>query len=394
MNALDVVLVVLTLAYGLTGYGRGFVVGGVATGGLLAGGAVGTLVLPGLLEGYEPSLSVSFVALATLLLLALLGQAIGTYAGTRLRDHLTWRPVRSLDAVGGAASSMVAVLVVAWTLGYALSGSRIPTVSQAVRASTVLGTVDQVMPESADSVLGALSAVVDASSFPRYLEPFAHERIAAVRRPDADVVRAAEVRDAAGSVVKILGDAPQCDRSVEGSGFVYAPERVLTNAHVVAGVRSPTVLLAGEQYESRVVLFDPELDVAVLGVDGLAGDVLRFAEGAQAAESGDSAAVLGYPQNGPYDVRAARVRSKQRLASPDIYGRGRVVREVLAVRALVRSGNSGGPLVAPSGQVYGVIFAASLADDGTGYALTAAQVAADAAAGRGATTEVATGDCT
>jgi len=391
VNWVDALLVLLTLGYGLTGYLQGFVVGASATLGLLGGGVIATVVMPRLLEGYAPSLGLSFLAVVAVLLSALLGQAIGSYAGARLRDRLTWRPVRSLDALGGAALSMTAVLVVAWVLGYAVSGSRVPTVSQAVRSSAVLGTVDQVMPDSADEALAAFTSVVDASLFPRYLEPFAPERIAPVRKPDAGVLRVAGVREAAASVVKILGDAPQCGRSVEGSGFAYAPDRVMTNAHVVAGVQSPTVVLAGSEYDASVVLFDADLDVAVLAVDGLPDETLRFDED---AGSGDSAAVLGFPQNGPYDVSPARVRSEQRLSSPDIYGRGQVVRQVYAVRALVRSGNSGGPLVSPQGRVYGVVFAASLADDGTGYVLTAEQVADDAAAGRRAADAVSTGGCT
>lgn len=391
MNWLDVLLLVLTAGYGLTGYWQGFVVGASATVGLLAGGAIGALGVPALLEGYEPSLGLSFVALAIVLLLAFIGQAIGSYLGARLRNRLTWRPVRWLDALGGAVLSMAAVLVVAWVLGYAVSGSRIPSVSQAVRSSSVLERVDQAMPDSADQVLASFTSVVDASLFPRYLDPFTPERIEPVPKPDAAVARKAGVRGAADSVVKILGDAPQCGRSVEGTGFVYAPERVMTNAHVVAGVRSPTVVVGEDEYDASVVLFDADLDVAVLAVDGLPAEVLRFDEG---AESGDSAAVLGFPQNGPYDVRPARVRSEQRLSSPDIYGQGQVVREVFAVRALVRPGNSGGPLVSPKGRVYGVVFAASLADDGTGYVLTAEQVADDAAVGRDATQVVATGGCT
>lgn len=391
MNWLDVLLLVLTAGYGLTGYWQGFVVGASATVGLLVGGAIGALGLPQLLEGYEPSLGLSFVALATVLLLAFIGQAIGSYLGARLRNALTWRPVRWLDALGGAALSMAAVLVVAWVLGYAVSGSRIPSVSAAVRSSSVLERVDQAMPDSADQVLASFTSVVDASLFPRYLDPFTPERIKPVPKPDAGVARRAGVRGAADSVVKILGDAPQCGRSVEGTGFVYAPDRVMTNAHVVAGVSAPTVVVGEEEYAASVVLFDSDLDVAVLRVDGLPAEVLRFDEG---AETGDSAAVLGFPQNGPYDVRPARVRSEQRLSSPDIYGQGQVVREVFAVRALVRPGNSGGPMVSPKGRVYGVVFAASLADDGTGYVLTAEQVADDAAAGRDATQVVATGGCT
>jgi len=141
---------------------------------------------------------------------------------------------------------------------------------------------------------------------------------------------------------------------------------------------------------AQVVVYDSDLDIAVLAVEGLRGAPLTFAED---ADTGDTAAVLGYPENGPFDAEPARIRSEQRLRSPDIYGRGTVVRDVLSVYADVRPGNSGGPLVSPGGEVYGVIFAASISDERTGYAVTAEQVADDAESGRVATESVDTGAC-
>jgi S1-C subfamily serine protease len=387
---LDVVLVVVTVGYGLTGYWQGFVVGASAVLGLLAGGAIGALALPRLLEGYSASLARSFTAVAIVVLLAFVGQAIGSYVGGMLRRRLTWRPVRWLDALAGGALSMAAVLVIAWVVGYAVSGAGIPLVSTAARSSSVLERVDAAMPESADSLVSTLTSVVDRGAFPRYLEPFTAERIESVPEPNSSIAGKAGVRSAAASVVKVLGEAPRCGAGLQGTGFVYAPQRVMTSAHVVAGVESLTVTLDGEAYAASVVLYDPDLDVAVLRVDELPSPALTFDD---RAESGDSAAVLGFPGNGAYDVRPARVRSEQRLSSPDIYGDGQLTREVYAVRSLVRQGNSGGPLVSPRGRVYGMVFAASLADDRTGYVLTADQVTADAETGREATAPVSTGDC-
>jgi len=190
--------------------------------------------------------------------------------------------------------------------------------------------------------------------------------------------------------VKILGSAT-CDRGIEGSGFVIGDDRVMTNAHVVAGVSDPFVIAGGKRVHADVVLFDPRIDVAVLSAPGLGLKPLAFDESAQA---GEPAAILGYPQNGPFDARAARIRRQQELHSPDIYNKGRVVRSTFSIRGLVRSGNSGGPLVSEDGRVIGVIFAASITDSATGYALTARQVAASAARGESATAEVSTGGCT
>jgi S1-C subfamily serine protease len=164
----------------------------------------------------------------------------------------------------------------------------------------------------------------------------------------------------------------------------------MTNAHVVAGVTTPTVLVGEEEVDAEVVYYNPDLDVAVLKVDGIDRPTLQVDTSGRPRDPG---AVLGYPQDGPYDVQPARIRAEQRLRSPDIYGRGTVIREVFSVRSLIRPGNSGGPLVSADGKVYGVVFAASVEDKSTGYALTADQVAKAGVVGRDATTPVATGRC-
>jgi S1-C subfamily serine protease len=164
----------------------------------------------------------------------------------------------------------------------------------------------------------------------------------------------------------------------------------MTNAHVVAGVSDPVVIVGDDEVPATVVHYNEDLDVAVLAVDGLSRPFLRFDRNGRERQPG---AVLGYPQDGPYDVQAARIRTEQRLRSPDIYGNGTVVREVFSIRALVRPGNSGGPLVDADGEVLGVIFAASVSDRDTGYALTAEQVRESAARGVTSEREVSTGDC-
>jgi len=314
---------------------------------------------------------------------------VGSFVGTGLRDKLRWRPLRWVDAVAGSGLSLVAVLCAAWALGYSVSGTAIPYLSMSSRDSAILDRVDNVMPTQASSVLRAFNEVLDANVFPRYLDPFEKEQITAVAPPDAATLSAQGVRKASGSVVKILGQA-SCGRGIEGSGFAYAEGRIMTNAHVVAGVNDPIVVVGSRRLDAEVVLFDPDLDVAVLAVSGSGLAPLDFDK---SGEPGDSAAILGFPENGPFDARAARIRSEMRLRSPDIYDRGQVVRETFSIRGLVRSGNSGGPLVSEDGDVLGVIFAASITDSSTGYALTATQVAADARAGISAASEVSTGEC-
>jgi S1-C subfamily serine protease len=165
---------------------------------------------------------------------------------------------------------------------------------------------------------------------------------------------------------------------------------VMTNAHVVGGVSDPTVQLGGRTYDATVVLYDWQRDIAVLDVPGLNAPVLEFAGGAQDSAG---AIVAGFPENGPFNVQAARVRQQLNAQGPDIYHRGTVTREVYSIRSTVRQGNSGGPLLTPGGEVYGVVFAKSLDDAQTGYALTAEEVEADANQGSTATAQVNTEGC-
>ena len=389
MNLLDWLLVVVALAYAVSGYWQGFISGAFATAGLLLGGLLGIWLAPRLLGEASPSLWVSLGALFVVLICASFGQAVLQYLGARIRARITWQPVRALDAVGGAALSTAAVLIVAWALGVAVSGSSLPGISTQVRSSAVLSKVDGVMPGQAEQALNAFNNVVGSSFFPRYLEPFAPERITDVGPPPGRIGRDPDVRDAQVSVLKIRG-ANDCGRGVEGTGFLYAPNRIMTNAHVVAGVDDPGVVVDDEELPAEVVYYNPDLDIAVLAIDGLNRPFLRFDN---AGAPRDSAAVLGYPNDGPYNVQAARIRGEQRLRSPDIYGNGTVVREVYSIRGLVRPGNSGGPLVSEGGDVLGVIFAASVTDRDTGYALTAEQVAQGAAEGLTRDGAVSTGAC-
>ncbi len=389
MNSLDVILILILVAYAMSGYVQGFVVNLVATVGLLAGGLLAIAIVPRLLSGGQPTLSSSLLALAMVVAAAAIGQAVGTYVGTDLRSGLRWRPLRWVDHVGGAALSMVAVLAASWALGYSVSGTSIPYLSTASRSSTILSHVDDVMPARAAQTLRAFNKTLDANLFPRYIDPFEDERITAVDPPNDATLRLPAVKQASESVVKVIGVA-SCDRGVEGSGFVFAPNRVMTNAHVVAGVDEPFIDVNGQRTRASVVLFNPELDVAVLTTSDLGLTPLSFDK---TGKAGDEAAILGYPQNGPFDARAARIRGELTLRSPDIYDRGEHMRKTYSVRGLVRSGNSGGPLVSDQGGVLGVIFAASVTDSSTGYALTAAQVANAASRGASATTRVDTGAC-
>jgi S1-C subfamily serine protease len=392
VNGLDWLLVVLVVAYAVSGYWQGFVTGAFATAGLLLGGLFGVWLAPVALGDADPSLLVSLGALFIVILSASLGQGLLQWSGAKIRERITWQPARALDAVGGAVLSGCAVLIVAWALGVAVSGSRIDGVTPMVRSSLVLSKVNQVLPQRAGGLLDAFNNVVGTSFFPRYLEPFSPERIVNVAPGDKRMVRDPDVTRAGSSVLKVRG-TNDCGRGIEGSGFVYAEHRLMTNAHVVAGVDDPQVVVGDDTLDARVVFYDSDLDIAVLDFDSDAIPVLPFTDTSAPAEPRDPIAILGYPQDGPFDIETGRIRAKQTLRSPDIYGDGAVIRDVYSLRGLVRPGNSGGPVVTSAGKVAGVVFAASVTDDDTGYALTADQVRDAAEEGRVSDHEVSTQGC-
>ncbi len=390
-DLLDLLLVVAAVLFAVSGYRQGFVVGVLSFVGFLGGGVLGAKVAPSIARsGPFDGLPEAVVGLAIVFVAASLGQLLATVVGGALRRRLTFQPARQADAVAGGAISVVGLLLVAWLVGTAVASSPFPKLASQVKRSVILSAVDGLVPAQGKTFFASFRRLIDDRGFPQVFDDFARPRIAQVPPPDPAVASSAAVRLARDRVFKITGIAPSCSRSIEGSGFVYAPERVMTNAHVVAGVREPKVEVKGRKLSATVVLYDPQRDIAVLAVPGLRATPLAF-DGT--AETGDSAVVVGYPENGPFTATAARVRAKQDARGPDIYQSKTVVREIYALRSDVRPGNSGGPLMATDGKVYGVIFAAAADDPSTGYALTAAEVSSDADAGRARSARVSTQTC-
>ncbi|SCE73168.1 Colicin V production protein [Micromonospora viridifaciens] len=389
---MDLVLLLLMLVFAISGYRQGFAIGALSLSGFFLGVLVGLQVGPLAARQFNDSGTRVLISLVAIFGLAVLGQALAGWIGSHLRQTITSPLARRLDDIGGALVSVVAVMLVVWLVLVPLGSSGVPWVASSVRNSALLTVIDRVMPDKAQQLSTALRDTVDTNGFPDVFGNLAPTRARQVAPPDPALAGSQVVANSQRSVVKVLGSAPSCSRRIEGSGFVYADDRVMTNAHVVAGTRSVAVELRGERYDGDVVVYDPQRDLAVLHVPGLPGPSLRFAAGQ--AGTGSDAIVLGFPLDGPYDARPARVRDVDRITGPDIYSSGDVTREIYTIRALVRSGNSGGPLISTNGLVLGVIFAAAADDRNTGFAVTAAEARPVALAGAERTRAVGTGDCT
>lgn len=391
-SLLDVVLLVACLLFAVSGYRQGFVVGVLSFVGFLGGGVLGAKLAPSVAASqFFSQFPRTVVGLGVVFLLASVGQLLATVVGGAVRRRLTWRPARQVDALAGAVISVVSLLLISWLVGRAVASSPYPSLAAQVKRSAVLTTVDGLVPTSGQRFFNSFRDLVDEGGFPEVFDDLRAPDVTQVAPPDPRLASSDVVKKVRPSVLKVTGDAPSCRKSVEGTGFVYASERVMTNAHVVAGVDEPKVTVGDRELDATVVLFDPATDVAVLAVPGLTRPALQLL--AAPAESGADAIVVGYPEDGPFDVRPARVRSTIPARGKDIYNRRQVEREIYALRALVRQGNSGGPLVDPRGRVIGVIFAAAADDPNVGYALTVKEVADEAREGAAATRRVDTQAC-
>jgi S1-C subfamily serine protease len=390
VDLLDAFLAGAVVVVGIGGYRQGLIVDTLSLVGLIAGGTVGLLTAPAIARALVDGNAQALVALGLGLVFAILGQLIGTTLGTALRQRITWHPARLFDSAVGAVVAALGVLMLAWVFALPASRSSYPGLSEQVRRSAVMRTVNRALPPPPPVFDGFLK-LFRRHGFPEVFNDLGPTRTTNVPAPDPAVVNSPAVRLARSRVFKVTGVARSCSRRLEGTGFVYAPEHLMTNAHVVAGVSSPQVEVSSTDVrDAKVVLYDPARDIAILYVPGLKTTALSFAG---TAKSRDNAVVVGYPEDGPFTAVSARVRERITAVGRDIYDRRDVRRDVYSLRTKVRPGNSGGPLLAPDGRVYGVIFAAAADDPTTGYALTAHEVSEDADNGRTATGQVSTQSC-
>lgn len=392
-DLLDVILLVLMAAFAVAGYRQGFIVGVLSLIGFVTGVAAGAYIAPGVSRVLAKSASwQAIVAILVVFGVAVLGMLLASGIGVAVRSRVTGRPATVADSLGGAAVNVVAVLMVAWLLGTFMNTGRFPTIARQVTNSAVLRTVDAVMPHSAIYLPwfpGLRSLLANGLYTPVY--DAIGVRAISLPAPDSGVVRSPAIARDRRSIVKIRGVARSCSQAIEGTGFVISPQHVLTNAHVVAGVdEGPNVFSHHQRFAATVVLYDPGRDLAVLYVPGLSAPPLLFA---YAASNDAPAVVAGYPDNGRLTMDAATVGRSTTAYGPNIYLKGSIHRQVYPVRALIRPGNSGGPLLAVDGKVYGVVFAKATTQFDAGYALTAGEVATDVAKGHDLVARVTTQTC-
>jgi S1-C subfamily serine protease len=371
VNWVDLVVVLLAVIAAVSGARHGLITTLPATIGVLGGTVIGLVVTPMIMANFVSNVTRIAVWMGALVLLVALGETLGVWLGRSIRQHIRLGPFSGVDHALGALVQCAVVFVVAWVFALPLTSVPVPGLASAIRGSAVLGTVNNLMPAEAEQLPNDVSKLL-SSGLLTATEPFTKTPIIDVDPPDTALQNSQVVQAVEPSVLKVRGKAPSCSRALEGSGFVIAPERVMTNAHVVAGTDDVVVVVGRGELTAHVIYYDSEVDIAVLAVPGLDATPLQFSQ--QDYSSGQDAIVLGYPLDGPYTARAARVRQRIQLNGPDIYGTQKVTRDVFTIRSTVKSGNSGGPLITPSGRVIGVVFGAAVDDPETGFALTTAQV--------------------
>ena len=388
MDLLDLVIVALVLIAALTGFRRGALLQLFTYVGLLGGLVLGAVLAPHFARLAHDQFLQSVIALGSFFALAGIGDAIGWIAGARVYRAARASRFGMVDAAGGSILGMIAVLLAAWFIGFNLSNGPFPTVAREIRGSAIVRGVNDLLPNP-PFILGQIKKFLNRFGFPEVFAGIPPAPAGPVSPPTGAQARRA-FDDVAGSTARVVGAA--CGHIQEGSSFVVAPHYVVTNAHVVAGVRAPKVQFRSTSEGATTVLFDPRIDVAVLHVSVTPGRTLALDP--HEIGRGAKGAVAGYPNGGGLKGEPAAVRRLLHAVGKDIYGRSTVTRDVYEMQTVVRPGNSGGPFGLVSGEVAGLVFAASTTESNIGYAIASPDVLPDVNRALGKTRAVSTDDCT
>ncbi|BCW80071.1 MULTISPECIES: MarP family serine protease [Micrococcaceae] len=365
LTVLDIVLILALLSYLVYGLRNGFLVtvGGLA--GFAAGAIAAFFAVPLVSTFVEDSGWRLTAIIAAAVVLMALGHGLGTMVGRQLRGVVRIRPLRAVDRLVGGALNLVVSALVMSMLAFSVSSLGVPVVSQQLAESKVIRFIDGLTPTPVKATMAELRSTVIGNGIPTLLEGL--DQGQAVQVPNTSTNTPALNR-AAQSVLRIAGTAYECGQNQTGSGFVVSEDRVVTNAHVVAGVSQPVVEMPdGGAMPGRVVYFDTRRDLAVLAVDNLPSQPLQLSRD---LPGGSQAAFAGYPHGGPFQSKPATVQDIATVLVPDIYGNNPAPEDIYRLAGDVQPGNSGGPLLTTDGQVAGVIFAKATSDAEVGFAIT------------------------
>jgi len=389
VNYVDLIVILLVVISVIEGVRKGGSVQLFNYAGLALGLGIGALLASPAAKLVSPNNPIGRTVVSTVVLFgsAMLMAAAGRVIGSRIAAGLNRARLGPADAAAGAGISFISTLVVVWLMAGMLSNVPIEKVSQGIQGSKVIQALNHTFPPT-PSVFSRIRQVLASAGFPQVFAELEPAPDAQVPLPSDAQLRAA-VEAAGASTLKVSGIG--CGGTLSGSGFVVAPGLLMTNAHVVAGIAKPQVLTPRGFLAATPMVFDSSTDVAVLKVKGLAAKPLQLSTAT--APRGQSGAVLGYPGGGPFKVVPAAIIDQIPALGRDIYGRKLASREVYRLKAEVRPGNSGGPLVTSTGSVLGVVFSASAVKPDIGYALTAKQVAPKIAEAGRAQAPVDTGPC-
>jgi S1-C subfamily serine protease len=387
VNALDFIIILAVIAVAVRGVTSGFLRQAGSLGGFVLGLIAGAALAPTVASAFAAnSSSRSFVALLVFFGVAIIVGGIGETLGYSLSGLAAKYRLRIPDAILGAAFGVVVSVGTIWLLASTFARSTSPALAAEIQSSRILETLDKVLPPAPD-VMAGLERTLGVNNIPAVFTGLEPSPPPPVTGPDAAAINKAAAAGEA-STVKIEGLG--CGGLVDGSGFVVAPGMVATNAHVVAGISDPYVIDQNGRHAAEVVLFDPNLDFAVLRVRGLSEQPLPLDNGLDAR--GTVGAVLGYPGGGNFTISSAAILGEQNAVGRNIYDEGLITRQIYELQAVVRPGNSGGPLITPNGTVVGIVFAMSTTNPDIGYALTSSEVLTDLNAAKNSG-PVGTGAC-
>jgi S1-C subfamily serine protease len=397
MNWVDVVLLVLVAIAGIHGLRLGAAIQVLSFGGFWLGLFIGALLVPSLVGLVHTTASKTIIAAVVIFGMAGIVGGVGRFLGFHSNVALRRIHLGPVDSAAGAVVAMFATLVAAWLVAGILTNSRFTSLNSAVAKSHILRATDKLLP-APPTIFSRIESFLESKGFPVVFAGLPPE-VAPLISPPSNSAISPAVAVAAPSTVKIEGSG--CGVIQEGSGFVVAPGLVVTNAHVVAGISHPFVIDQYGDHPATAALYDSRLDIAVLRVPGLRDPPASLLGGSALAGRGNTAAVLGYPEGGPFRAVPAGISDAFEATGLDIYDNATVTREIYELDAVVQPGNSGGPLIASGdvaegirdGTVVGVVFARSTTDAAVGYALALPAVNQDIALAESSDSTVATGTC-